>query len=293
MNEDELLARQVLADDPKAGKKMKKINGSKAGKRRKSGAAVRSYNKKRARAEQVRGAQPQMMHVPAQLPDGGQDADIYNMVKGGGSGLSGKKTYYSPMSRVILKIICFILIPLIAVFAAAEFAKSGYYPTYGDFKIEMYHADSQTERGTYYIKSKDTKRFPIRRAAVKTKDKNTGKEIEEIYEGYLLSDLVSVSGFEGKEGHFDYFRLVKADGSAYGENETAHLDNYMVFVFKIVTVKGKETRADVNGVSIQTNRQPSAYMLTDPAYMSAEKRYFGDKVSPLIIQFGIIADDYE
>jgi hypothetical protein len=288
MNEDELLARQVLADDPKAAKKaaksMKKINRSRAGRGGDSGSvAFRSYNRKRERAAQIQGAQPQMMHVPPQLPDGGQDSDIYNMVKGDG----GKKTYYSPMSRVVLKIICFILIPLIAIFAATELAKSRYYPTYGNFNIEIYRAQSETERGTYYIRSRDTKRFPIVRVDITTFNKATGKETVETYEGYYLSDLMSLSGFEGKEESFDYFKIVDADGKPHEANETSHLDNYMVFVFKIV----KDKRMDVNGAAIRANYQPTAYMLTDPQNRSPEKRYFGGKDSPFSIRFGIIEED--
>jgi hypothetical protein len=292
MNEDELLAQQVLADDPKAARKaaksMKKINRSRAGRGGDSGsAAVRSRNRKLERAAQVQGAQPQMMHVPAQLPDGGQDSDIYNMVKGDG----GKKTYYSPISRVILKIVCFVLIPLIAIFAATELAKNRYYPTYGNFNIEIYHAQSDTDRGAYYIRSRDTKRFKLSTVKVTTKDEATGKETVETYEGYYLSDLVSVSGFENKEGHYDYFRLVDADGNPRSDYETPHLNNYMIFVFKIVKVKGADVRMDVNGRAVPTNYQPTAYMLTDPEYRSESTRYFGDKNSPLIIKFGIMADD--
>jgi hypothetical protein len=291
MNEDELLARQVLEDDPKAAKKaaksMKKIKRAKAGGSGASGTVdVRSPGGGR-RAARMRGAQPQMMHIPAQIPDGGQDADIYNAVKGDGSGFSGKKTYYSPMSRVVLKIVCFILIPSIAVFAAAEFAKSGYYPTQGSFAIEIYNARSDTPRGVYYIKSSDTKRFPIQSVEITTMDERSGKETTETYEGYYLSDLVGVSGFLEKEGSFDYFRLVDGEGNIYDEYETPHLDNYMIFVFKIV--KGK--RVDVHGAAIRENYRPTAYMLADPQYRSESRRYFGEKDSPLIIKFGIIADD--
>jgi hypothetical protein len=288
MNEDELLAQQILADDPKAAKRaaksMKKINRARAGRGGDSGSvAVRSYNRRRERAAQVQGAQPQMMHVPAQLPNGGQDSDIYNMVKNDG----GKKTYYSPISRVVLKIVCFILIPLVVIFAAAELAKGGYYPTYGNFNIEIYNSQSETGRGTYYIRSRDTKRFEIARVDIKTIDKATQREIIETYEGYYLSDLVGVLGFESKEGRFDYFKVVDAEGNPHEEYETSHLDNYMIFVFKIV----KEKRMDVNGAAIELNYQPTAYMLTDPTNMSASKRYFGSKDSPFSIKFGIIEND--
>jgi hypothetical protein len=213
------------------------------------------------------------------------------MVKGDG----GKKTYYSPISRVVLKIVCFILIPLIAVFAAAELAKSGYYPTYGNFDIEIYHTQSDTPRGTYYIKSRDTKRFSIVRVDIKTLNKATGKETVETYEGYYLSDLTGVLGFEAKEGSFDYFKIVDAQGNPHEEYETAHLDNYMIFVFKIVQEKKngvvQEKKVDVNGKAIQANYQPTAYMLTDPKNMSESKRYFGGKDSPFSIRFGIIEKD--
>ncbi|MDR1905910.1 MAG: hypothetical protein LBQ27_03205 [Clostridiales bacterium] len=293
MNEDEILAQQVLADDPKGAKKAAKLSVKKTKKNKNSTAEYDSfsnpaapvYNKKRARADQARATQ--MMHVPPQPAPMGQDDEVYNLVKGEGGGFDGKKTYYEPFSRIMLKTVCIILIPLLLVLGIASYTKENYYPTCGSFNIEIYHANGTTDRGTYFISARDTKRFEIRRETIYTEDKN-GNVTAETFEGYRLSDLISVSQFESKEKKYDYFVFngwyIDESGAHHEGDSTAYaprLDEYMIFVFKID--KGK--KVEVDGKAIPEGKQPSSWMITEPKSMLRSDRIYGVQE----IKFGVKA----
>ncbi|MDR2047051.1 MAG: hypothetical protein LBP79_04005 [Clostridiales bacterium] len=273
MNEDEILARRVLDADPKAAKKAAKIIKKTGGARSARGNESADFG----RSAGV--SQPQMMHVPPQPPSDGQDADIYNMVKGE-TGFGEKKTYYAPVSRVILKIVCIILVPLAAIYAFASFAGSNYHPTFGDFEIEIYRAGAKADAQKYILNSRDTKRLEIREVTIKTGGND--KITETKWQGYYLKDLMAVLNFEENEGAYDYFRFVAADGGELGAGGPS-IDGYMVLVFKIE----KNQRKDVYGKTVSKNVQPTVYMITNPKFMTDNEWYFGSKEQPVSIEFDI------
>ncbi|MDR3264192.1 MAG: hypothetical protein LBT30_07790 [Clostridiales bacterium] len=250
MNEDEILARQVLEGDSRAVG-----TNNKSGKNTGSGVAVRKSGKNTG---EVYPSQTQMMHVPPQLPSNGQDAEIYSIVKGYSPDAvtEEKKTYYTPFPKVVFKVICIILIPVILIFAVAAYAKTRYFPTYGNFKIEVYNIDKPETK--YYFRSRDTKRFPI--SATQT-DIVTPSGVETTYwEGYYLNELKGATKFD--DG-FNYVIVVGEDES--GNPRTVEYDHYtkldwlMLVVFQI----SGEIRYNVYKGVLKTTK-PANFIIMNP-----------------------------
>ncbi|MDR1940191.1 MAG: hypothetical protein LBQ40_05290 [Clostridiales bacterium] len=234
-------------------------------------------NRKRARAEQVNAAaqNPQMMHIPPQLSDAGQDAEIYNMVKGASQPniANDKKTYYTPFSRLLLKIVCLLLIPIVLIYAITAYADKKYYPTHGDFSISVYHLDKPDK--IYYVKSRDTKRFQIEDITAKA-DENKS------WRGYGLSELIDPSTSKFGEG-FDYFIVVGEDENGIAkevEYDYPRTEHIMVAVFRV----GKNGKLnDVYGNVIPENALSKSFIIFDPDNTNTERWVYNVKE----IRFGL------
>ncbi|MDR3292643.1 MAG: hypothetical protein LBT20_00900 [Clostridiales bacterium] len=213
-----------------------------------------------------------MMHVPEQPETYGQDAEIYNMIKGKRS-IDGKRTYYTPFSKVLLKILCFILIPVIAIYAAVSFTKSRYFPTNGEFSITI-TTDTKSD-GPYKITQRYTKRFEIEEVEFVAIDDKGNKQTTR-WEGYKIQTLAKAAGFS--DDPYNYFSFLKADGTAVQVVEDTgiteelgpHFEHYYIFIYKIVNGQ----RRDVYGNELSPKKQPTSYIITDPRYNADAFMFF-------------------